>query len=65
MVLVRAIGKGRINTRKVDVFNHFISLIDLPGVLLVFGTMDMVAPHLGRKENCLFINKRMGFLDQG
>ena len=53
MVLEKAVGKGRTNTRRVDVLNLWTSPIDLPEVLLVVGAMDMVAPHLSRKEICL------------
>jgi hypothetical protein len=45
-----------------DIFYHLIRQIDLPEVLLVVGAMDMIIPHLGRKENCLLMSKRKEFL---
>jgi hypothetical protein len=58
LVMVKAFGKDRINTRRVDVFNPFISPLDLLKVLLVVRAMNMVNPHLGRNENCLLVSKR-------
>jgi hypothetical protein len=62
IVLVKAIGKGRINTRRVDGFNPLISPIHLPEAILVVGAAGMVTPHLGRNENCLFMSKRKRIL---
>jgi len=62
LALVKAVGKGRANTWKVDVLKHFISPIDLPEVPLVVWAMGMVTPHLGRRENCLLMSKRKKIL---
>jgi hypothetical protein len=62
LVLVKAVGKSRTNTRRLDVFNPLISLVDLPEVLLVVRVMGMVTPHLGRKESCLLMSKRKKIL---
>jgi hypothetical protein len=58
LVLVKSVGKGTSNTRRVDVLNPLISPIDLLEVLLVVGAMYMVISHLGKKENCLLVSKR-------
>jgi hypothetical protein len=63
LVLVKEVGKGKANTRRVDVLNPLISPIDLLEVLLVVGAMDMVALHLGRKANCLLTSKRKRILE--
>jgi len=57
LILVKVVGNGRTSTRKVNVLNPLISPVDLPEVLVVVGAVDMVPPHLGRKENCLLMSK--------
>jgi hypothetical protein len=64
LVLVKAVGKGKTNTQRVDFLIHLISLINLLEVLLVVRAMDMVTSHLGIKENYLLMNKRKRFFDQ-
>ncbi len=49
LALVKAVEKGKTNTRRVDVISSLISPIDLLEVLLVVGAMDMVTPYFGRK----------------
>ena len=58
LVLVKVVGKGRIKTWRVDVLNLLISPIDLPEVVLVVRAMDIVTPHLGRRENGLLVSNR-------
>jgi hypothetical protein len=58
LVLVKAVRKSRTNTRRVDVLNLLISLADLPEVRLTVRAMDIVTPHLCRRESCLLMNKR-------
>jgi hypothetical protein len=48
LVLVKAVGKGKTNTRRMDVLNLLISPIDLLEVPLMVGAMGMATPHLGR-----------------
>jgi hypothetical protein len=57
-VIVKAVEKSKTNTRRVDVLIPMISLIDLLETLLVVRAMDMIAPNLGRRENCLLMSKR-------
>jgi hypothetical protein len=39
-----------------------ISLVELPEVLMVVRAIDMVTPHMGRRENCLLTSKRKRIL---
>ena len=50
MVIAKTVGKGRTNTRRVNVLYPLISPIDFPEMLMVVEAMDMVTPHLGRKK---------------
>jgi len=45
LVPLKAVGKGRTNTWKVDDLKHSISPIDIPEMLLVARATDMVIPH--------------------
>jgi len=58
LVLVKAVEKDRTHTRRVDVLIPMISLVELPEVLMVVRAIDMVTPHMGRRENCLLTSKR-------
>ena len=51
MVLVKAVVKVRINNQRVDFLIHLISLVDIMKVPLAERAMDMVTPHLSRKQN--------------
>ena len=62
LVLVNECGKGRANTRWMDVLNPLISSIDHPEVLLVVGVVDMITSHLGIKEICLLMCKKQKML---
>jgi len=58
LILVKAIGKDKTNIWRVDVLNRLIRPINLSEILLVVRAMDMVIPHLGKRENCLLMGKR-------
>jgi len=47
LVLVKALGKARLKTRRAGVFNLLTSPIELPEVLLVMGALVMMLLHLG------------------
>jgi hypothetical protein len=62
LVLVKAIGKCKTNTWRGDVLNRLINAIKLLEVPLVVRAIDMVTPHLGKRENCLLVSKKKKIL---
>ena len=49
VLLVKSLGRDRINTWRVDVLNLLISPIERPVVLLVVGDQGRVLPHFEKK----------------